>query len=59
MGRIGKPDKYMEQKLREIYDPDKVIAFPLGMLHCIDSLSKSTLYSRIKDLHPERIPLLE
>jgi hypothetical protein len=56
--RIGKPDKYMEERIREIYDPKKVIAFPVGMLHATDSISYSTLYSRLKDLHPERIPLL-
>jgi hypothetical protein len=59
LGRTGPSDKYMEQRLREIYDPNKVIAFPLGMIHCIDSISRSTIYSRIKDLHPVRIPLLD
>jgi len=57
--RIGKPDKHMAQRIREIYDPHKVIAFPVGMLHCSDSITRSTLYSRIKDLHPIRIPLVE
>lgn len=58
-GRIGRPDKYMEERIRELYDPSKVIASTVGMLHCVDSLTRSTLYSRIKDLHPERIPLIE
>lgn len=59
LGRLGHSDKLMEQRLREIYDIHKVIAFPIGMIHCMDSLTYSTLYSRIKDLHPERIPLIE
>ena len=57
-GSYGRSAKYTEERVRELYDPSKVIAFPLGMGHATDSLTKSTLYSRIKDLKPERIPLI-
>lgn len=54
----GQADIYMESRIRELYDPEKVIAFPTGMLHALESMNGTTLYSRIKDLNPERIPLL-
>jgi hypothetical protein len=60
-GRIGKQDKYMERQIRaasELHGSDKVMAYPVGMLHALKSISKSTLYSRIQYLNPERIPLL-
>lgn len=56
-GLIGKRDRHMEQVVRSAYAPDATVVFPLGMVHAVDSLMKSTLYSRIKDLHPERILL--
>jgi len=56
-GRIGKPDKYMAKQIRKLYEPDKIIVYPVGMLHALESKSRSTLYSKIKDLNPERIPL--
>lgn len=57
-GRIGEPEKYMEQRIRKLYDPNKIIAFPVGMFHTINNPSGNTLYPSIKDLNPERIPLL-
>jgi len=49
-GRIGKQDEYMEERIRGLYDPNKVIAFPVGMLHALESMFKKIFYSRIKDL---------
>ena len=54
-GFIGKKDKFLESEIREIYE-GKVTALPIEMIHCEDSLTKSTLYSRIKDLNPIRKP---
>lgn len=54
---LGK-DKYLEDKIRELYEPGKIIAFPVGMLHITESMLGQTLYSRLKDLNPERIPLI-
>lgn len=57
-GMIGKRDKHMEGRVRELYDPKKSIVCTIGMMHILDSLTKRTLYSRIKDLNPERTPLI-
>lgn len=56
-GLTGRRDEHMERLVRELYDPDGGIAFPLGMVHAQDSFTKSTLYSRIKDLSSERLLL--
>ncbi len=55
---IGERDKYMERIAREFYSSGKVIAFPVGAFHTLNSFSGETLYSRIKDLNPERILLM-
>jgi hypothetical protein len=57
-GVVGKRDEYMVEKIRELYDPNKVIVSTSGMLHMVDSLSKSSLYSKIKDLNPVRVPII-
>lgn len=57
IGLLGKPDRQMEREVRRIYPWHRTIAFPLGYAHTLDCYSKSTLYSRIKDLHPVRIEL--
>lgn len=51
-------DAYLESRIRELYSPDKIIAFPVGMMHTADSKRRQTLYSRLRDLSPERIPLI-
>ncbi|MEA3378637.1 MAG: hypothetical protein U9Q69_03265 [Nanoarchaeota archaeon] len=51
-------DSYMESQIRRLYDPEKVIAFPVGMIHIAESKTRQTLYSKVKDLNPERIPLI-
>lgn len=53
-GNIGKADIHMESVIRELHGLEEVIAFPVGMAHVMDSRAKRTLYSRLKDLNPER-----
>ena len=57
-GLIGKRDAHMETMIRAIYPRGGIIVYPVGFVHLQDSILKSTLYSRIKDLNPERIPIL-
>lgn len=56
-GILGKPDQAMEEVVRVVFRPDQTIVFPIGMVHATDSWTKSTLYSRIKDLQPQRMAL--
>lgn len=58
IGALGKRDKYMEDRIRELYDPGKVITCTVGMAHTLESRTKKTLYSKIKDLDVERVPLI-
>lgn len=58
LGKIGKRDRAMEGVVREVFRPEHTLVFPIGMVHVTDSMLKSTLYSRIKDLHPKRLPLV-
>ena len=53
----GTRDEHAERMLRSHYRPNKVVVCVGGMAHMVDSRSKLTLYSRIKDLNPQRIPL--
>lgn len=47
--RVGGSDKYMERCVRAVYNPEKTIAYPVGMAHVLHSKSNRTLYSKIKD----------
>lgn len=55
LGQIGRSDRFMERKIREIYCPDRVTAFPVGFFHAMDCYSRFTLYSKLADLNPKRL----
>lgn len=54
---IGERDGYMADRIRELISQNKnsKLVHIVGALHLIDDPLKETLYSRIKDLNPERI----
>jgi hypothetical protein len=56
-GDFGKRDKQMEATIRKFYDPNKVLVVTIGANHTLDSITKTTLYSRIKDLNPQIMKL--
>lgn len=56
---IGRRDVYMEQIIRQTYTGQSnhqrsVLAHVCGFAHLLDDPKKETLYSRIRDLNPER-----
>ncbi len=56
---VGRRDKFMETRLREILEenPDKTIVHIGGAKHSIND--SRTLYSKIKDLNPQKHLLIE
>lgn len=54
LGHIGPRDEFMARRVRELYDPDKTVVFPVGVASALDSYFGLTLYSKLKDLKPER-----
>ena len=51
---IGKRDKYMEGEIRKEEDSEKRLVHIGGFAHMLDDPMSETLYSRIKNLRPER-----
>ncbi len=53
---IGQRDTYMAQRIRQIStdDPSSVLVHICGFAHLFDDSRNETLYSKIKDLNPER-----
>lgn len=58
---VGSRDEYMETHLRRIAGdhPDSRIVHVGGCLHILDDPKGMTLYSRIADLKPKRVVLIE
>ena len=51
---IGQRDVHMEQMIRLNYNPISVLVHICGFAHLFDDSKRETLYSRIKDLKPQR-----
>jgi len=54
----GNRDDYMAIRIREIYEEDLAIAYPVGMAHCVRDLAERTLVSKLDGLKFEVIPLI-